>query len=54
MTQEIHNISFKNYLSEIYDNPSKLHEAYKIFHNYSFYNTILAKSQMSKLEPINI
>jgi antirestriction protein ArdC len=53
MTQEIHNISFKNYLSEIYDNPSKLHEAYKIFHNYSFYNTILAKSQMSKLEPIN-
>jgi len=53
MTTETSKINFKEYLSEIYDNPSKLHEAYKIFHNYSFYNTILAKSQMSKVEPIN-
>ena len=53
MTEEINKISFKNYLSEIYDNPKRIHKNYKLFHNYSFYNTILAESQLSKSEPIN-
>jgi len=28
-------ITFKEYLSEIYDKPSKIHEAYRLFRNYS-------------------
>ena len=46
-------ISFKEYLSEIYDKPSKLHEAYRLFRNYSPRNRILAESQLLLLEPIN-
>ena len=46
-------ISFKEYLSEIYDKPSKLHEAYRLFRNYSPRNRILAESQLLFLEPIN-
>ncbi len=46
-------ISFKEYLSEIYNKPSKLHEAYKLFRNYSPRNRILAESQLLNLEPIN-
>lgn len=46
-------ISFKEYLSEIYDKPSKLHEAYRLFRNYSPRNRILAESQLLELEPIN-
>ena len=46
-------ISFKEYLSEIYDKPSKLHEAYRLFRNYSPRNRILAESQLLNLEPIN-
>ena len=46
-------ISFKEYLSEIYDKPSKLHQAYRLFRNYSPRNRILAESQLLLLEPIN-
>ena len=46
-------ISFKDYLLEIYDKPSKLHEAYRLFRNYSPRNRILAESQLLFLEPIN-
>jgi hypothetical protein len=46
-------ISFKEYLSEIYDKPSKLHQAYRLFRNYSPRNRILAESQLILLEPIN-
>ena len=46
-------ISFKEYLSEIYDKPSKIHEAYRLFRNYSPRNRILAESQLLNLEPIN-
>jgi len=46
-------ISFKDYLSEIYDKPSKIHEAYRLFRNYSPRNRILAESQLLFLEPIN-
>jgi antirestriction protein ArdC len=46
-------ISFKDYLSEIYDKPSKIHEAYRLFRNYSPRNRILAESQLLNLEPIN-
>ncbi len=52
MSQEI-KISFKEYLSEIYDKPSKLHEAYRLFRSYSPRNRILAESQLLNLEPIN-
>ena len=52
MSKEI-KISFKEYLSEIYDKPSKLHEAYRLFRNYSPRNRILAESQLLFLEPIN-
>ena len=46
-------ISFKDYLSEIYDKPAKLHEAYRLFRKYSFRNRILAARQLIELEPIN-
>lgn len=46
-------ISFKEYLSEIYDKPSQLHESYRLFRNYSPRNRILAESQLLILEPIN-
>lgn len=46
-------ISFKEYLFEIYNNPQKIHEAYRYFHNYSARNRILAISQLINPEPIN-
>ena len=46
-------ITFKEYLSEIFDKPSKIHEAYRLFRNYSPRNRILAESQLLNLEPIN-
>jgi hypothetical protein len=46
-------ITFKEYLSEIYDKPSKIHEAYRLFRNYSPRNRILAEKQLIELEPIN-
>lgn len=46
-------ITFKEYLSEIYDKPSKIHEAYRLFRNYSPRNRILAERQLIELEPIN-
>lgn len=52
MTNKI-KISFKEYLSEAYDKPSKLHEAYSLFHRYSLHNSILAENQLTKPEPIN-
>lgn len=52
MTNQI-KISFKDYLSEVYEKPAKLHEAYRLFHNYSFLNSILAENQLLKPEPIN-
>ena len=52
MNQQI-KINFKEYLLEIYDKPAKIHEAYRLFHNYSWGNIILAASQLSEIEPIN-
>jgi len=52
MTYQI-KISFKDYLSEIYNKPAKLHEAYRMFHRYSLSNSVLAKNQMMEPEPIN-
>ena len=46
-------INFKDYLAEIYDKPQKIHESFKIFHNYSLFNSILAEIQLGKAEPIN-
>jgi hypothetical protein len=46
-------INFKEYLSEIYDKPQKLHEAYHYFHKFSFLNSIRAETQLIKPEPIN-
>ena len=53
MTNSKIEISFKDYLSEIYEQPKKLHEAYRIFHRYSAKNRILAENQLSIIEPIN-
>lgn len=52
MSKEI-KISFKDYLSEVFDKPAKLHKAYSLFRRYSFLNSILAASQLEVLEPIN-
>ncbi len=46
-------INFKEYLSEIYDKPQKLHEAYRYFHRFSFLNSIRAEAQLVRPEPIN-
>jgi len=46
-------INFKEYLSEIYDKPQKLHEAYRYFHRFSFLNSIRAEGQLARPEPIN-
>ncbi len=46
-------INFKEYLSEIYDKPQKIHEAYRYFHKFSLRNSALASSQLLELEPIN-
>jgi antirestriction protein ArdC len=51
-TQSIQ-INFKEYLSEIYDKPQKLHEAYRYFHRFSFLNSIRAEGQLVRPEPIN-
>lgn len=53
MTNSKIEINFKDYLSEIYDQPKKLHEAYRVFHRYSAKNRILAENQLSVIEPIN-
>lgn len=53
MTQDLTRFDFKTYLSEIYENPSKLHDAYRAFHNYSLGNAMLAQMQLGKAEPIN-
>ena len=45
-------INFKEYLSEIYDKPQKLHEAYQYFHRFSFLNSIRAEEQLARPEPI--
>lgn len=52
MSKEI-KISFKEYLSEVYDKPSKIHEAFSLFHEFSWNNRILAESQLAFPEPIN-
>ncbi len=46
-------INFKEYLTEIYENPSKIHKAYSLFHKYSLSNSMLAEKQLVTLEPIN-
>lgn len=46
-------INFKEYLSEIYDKPQRLHEAYRYFHRFSFLNSIRAEAQLERPEPIN-
>jgi len=51
-TQSIQ-INFKEYLSEIYDKPQRLHEAYRYFHRFSFLNSIRAEAQLVRPEPIN-
>lgn len=52
MNREI-KISFKDYLSEVYDKPAKIHEAYSLFYEFSWRNRILAESQLIFPEPIN-
>jgi hypothetical protein len=52
MTAKI-KISFKDYLSEVYDKPAKIHEAFSLFHEFSWNNRILAESQLIIPEPIN-
>ena len=52
MTKEL-NINYKDYLSEIFDQPSKIHKAYNFFHKYSYNNQILAMTQLFTIEPIN-
>lgn len=46
-------INFKEYLTEIYDKPKKIHESFKIFHKYSLNNSIMAIIQLGRAEPIN-
>ncbi len=52
MSKEI-KISFKEYLSEVYEKPSRIHEAFSLFREFSWNNRILAESQLVIPEPIN-
>lgn len=46
-------VKFAELLKEALDSPGQLSDCYRMFHNYSFGNQILAMTQLHKPEPIN-
>lgn len=53
MNKKTIQISFKEYLEEVYNKPSEIHEAYRLFYTYSPNNAILAQRQLNQIQPIN-